>query len=125
MQNLNPKPFNLQQRCYQFSLRIISLTGQVSTGSLRPLSDQLFRSGTSIGANITEAKASSSRLEFKKFQEIALKSANETVYWLSLLKDSKNYPQLESEVNFLTDECTQLSRMIASGIIKLKSGNKI
>lgn len=51
--------------------------------------NQLIRSATSVGANLFEARASSSRLEFKKFYEIALKSANETKYWLCMLRDAK------------------------------------
>mgnify|MGYP003866386553 CR=1 FL=1 len=52
------------------------------------ISDQLLRAATSIGANIVEAKASSSKRDFIKFYEIALKSANETKYWLGLLRDA-------------------------------------
>jgi four helix bundle protein len=48
-----------------------------------------MRSAMSIGANLIKARALSSRLEFKKFYEIALKSANETKYWLGLLRDAK------------------------------------
>jgi four helix bundle protein len=51
--------------------------------------DQLIRSATSIGANLIEARAASSRLEFKRFYEISLKSANETKYWLCLLRDAR------------------------------------
>jgi four helix bundle protein len=86
------------------------------------IGDQLIRSGTSIGANIVEAKASSSRLEFKKFNEIALKSANETIYWLGLAKDADLVnPTLISP---LIDEATQLSRILAASVIKLKTKDK-
>ena len=70
-------------------MQIISLTDALSNKrSVWVIADQLIRSATSIGANLTESKASSSRREFKKFYEIALKSANETKYWLGLLRDS-------------------------------------
>jgi four helix bundle protein len=96
MQNLNSKSANLADRSYKFSLEIILLAPLISSvPGFRPLSDQLFRSGTSIGANIAEAKSASSRIEFKKFQEIALKSANETTYWLNLAKDSGKFKQQE------------------------------
>jgi len=73
----------------------------------------------SIGANLIEAKASSSRLEYKKFFEISLKSANETIYWLSLLRDS----QLSNSqtINPLIDEVAEIANMIGAGVIKLKS----
>ena len=72
----------------------------------------------SIGANLVEASASSSRLEFKKFHEIALKSANETKYWLGLLRDSGKAEK--EKTNKLLTEVTELSNMIAAGVIKLK-----
>ena len=118
MQNYNPKfKSDLKQRCYQFSLNLINLLDSLpNKRSSWAISDQLIRSGTSIGANLVEATASSSRLEFKKFHEIALKSANESKYWLSLLKDSQKVDTMN-----LLSEVTGLSNMIASGILKLKS----
>ncbi|OGY38986.1 MAG: hypothetical protein A2391_03115 [Candidatus Brennerbacteria bacterium RIFOXYB1_FULL_41_13] len=82
MQNLSSKPkSDLKQRCFNFGLRVIGLVDTLpNKRSFWIISDQLLRSATSIGANLVEARASSSRLEFKKFYEISLKSANETVY---------------------------------------------
>lgn len=111
---------DLVSRCYLFSLQILSLTDKLpNKRSSWVIADQLIRSATSIGANLVESKASSSRLEFKKFHEISLKSANETRYWLALLKDAK----LTSEENVdpLIREVTEFCKMIASGIIKLKN----
>ncbi len=120
MQNYNSKgKGDLKARCYRFSLDIISLVSTLPQNrSSWVLGDQVLRSGTSIGANLTEASASSSRLEFKKFHEIALKSANETKYWLLLLQDSKI-----AETNRTTpllQEVTELANMIAAGVLKLK-----
>ncbi len=72
----------------------------------------------SVGANLVEATASSSRLEFKKFHEIALKSANETKYWLGLLRDANKADV--AKVNLLLEEVAELANMIAAGIMKLK-----
>jgi len=110
---------DLKRRCYKFSLEIIGLTDTLpNKRSAWIITDQLIRSATSIGANIVEARASSSRLEFKKFYEIALKSANETKYWLELLRDAgladKNI------IDRLLDEAIQLANMLASGVLKLK-----
>jgi four helix bundle protein len=82
MQNCNSKfKTDLKLRCYKFSLEIIALTDKLpNKRSAWIITDQLIRSATSIGANLIEARASSSRLEFKKFYEIALKSSNETKY---------------------------------------------
>ncbi|PIU03475.1 hypothetical protein COT44_03455 [Candidatus Shapirobacteria bacterium CG08_land_8_20_14_0_20_39_18] len=76
----------------------------------------------SIGANLIEGGASSSRLEFKKFYEIALRSANETKYWLCLLRDSGLVEKKESIIRLL-NEVTEIANMLAAGVIKLKSKN--
>jgi four helix bundle protein len=111
---------NLKNRCYQFSLNIIALTDNLpKKRSAWVITDQLIRSATSIGANLIEARASSSRLEFKKFYEISLKSANETKYWLFLLKDTKLVD--ETMINPLIDEITEISNMLGAGVIKLKN----
>lgn len=121
MQNCKPKfKSDLRERCYKFGLAIIELTNNLpNKRSAWVIADQLIRSGTSVGANLTEARASSSRLEFKKFHEIALKSANESKYWLNLLRDAG----LASAYNIdpLVQEVTEIANMLASGVIKLKS----
>jgi len=119
MDNATSNRKDLQIRCYRFSLEIISLADVLpNKRSVWIIIDQLIRCATSIGANIVEARASSSRLEFKKFYEIALKSANETKYWLCLLRDAKLGDK--SKIDHLLDEVCQLANMLASGVIKLK-----
>jgi four helix bundle protein len=111
---------NLRGRCYKFSLDLISLIDSLpNQRSCWIIADQLIRSGTSIGANLIEAKASSSRLEFKKFYEISLKSANETEYWLGLLKDLGKTKKEKIEI--LLKELREISNMIAAGVIRLKN----
>ena len=121
MENYNSRfKSNLKERCYKLSLEIIALTDSLpNKRSAWVITDQLIRSVTSIGANLVEAKSSSSRLEFKKFNEIALKSANESKYWLGLLRDSKLSD--ENKINKLLDEVIEISNMFASGVIKLKN----
>ncbi len=110
---------DLRQRCYSFSLSIIKVVdGLPSKRAAWVIADQLIRSSTSVGANLVEGKSASSRLEFKKFYEIALKSANETKYWLSLLKDAGLCDR--SHVEPLMSEIVEISNMLASGVIKLK-----
>lgn len=109
----------LRERCYHFSLQIIESTNTLpNKRSAWVISDQLLRSATSIGANVTEARGSSSRLEYKKFFEIALKSANETVYWLELLRDSRLADRTRADA--LLEEASQLCRMLGASVIKLK-----
>ena len=83
------------------------------------ITDQLLRSSMSIGANITEAKAASSRLDFKKFYEIALKSSHESIYWLSLLKMSKL--SSADKIDPLINEVDEISRMLGKSVITLKT----
>lgn len=81
---------NTRYRAYHFSLAIINLVRSFPEKRLYwILSDQLLRAATSIGANLIEAKSSSSKKDFIKFYQIGLKSANETKYWLCLIRDNK------------------------------------
>lgn len=117
-QNSNLKS-NVRYRAYQFSLSIIKLVESFPEKKIFwILSDQLLRAATSIGANLIEAKSSSSKRDFIKFYEIALKSANETIYWLCLLRDSR---LVEAEkVQPLINEVKQLADMIASSLLTMK-----
>lgn len=111
---------NLKDLCYKFSLKLIYFIDTLpNQRSCWIIADQLLRCGMSIGANLVEGTSSSSKLEFKKFHEIALKSSNETKYWLGLLKDSGKGDKLIIEK--LLNEVTEISKMIASGVIKLKA----
>ena len=79
---------DIKTRRYSFSLQVI---GFIETLEIKKvyfsITNQLLRSATSIGANIIEAKSASSKKDFINFYQIALKSANETKYWLCLLRD--------------------------------------
>ncbi|MDI6591343.1 MAG: four helix bundle protein [Patescibacteria group bacterium] len=120
MQNYNPKSkIDVKVRCYKFSLELIDFIESLpKQKSCWIIADQLLRAGTSIGANLVEARASSSRLEYKKFCEIALKSANETKYWLGLLRDSSKADK--EKTNELLKEINEIANIIASGIMTLK-----
>lgn len=119
MKDKNQFKTDLIRRCYILSIKIINITDSLpSKRSSWVISDQLIRSTTSIGANLVEAKSSSSRLEFKKFHEIALKSVNETKYWLCLLKDAGLVNK--ETVDYFLAETIEISKMLASGIMKLK-----
>ena len=125
MQNYNSKfKSDLKARCYHFSLDLISFIDTLPNDkSSSIIANQLLRSGTSIGANLVEAMASSSRLEFKKFHEIALKSANETKYWLGLLRDGLGVNDIE--INKLLRETTEIANIIAASVLTMKSKKQI
>jgi four helix bundle protein len=114
---------DINQRTFKFALDVIELTNSLpQKRSAWVIADQLIRSGSSVGANLVEGRASSSRLEYKKYYEIALKSANESRYWLALLRDSKLVEKVKVEE--LMRECAELANMLASGVMKLK-GRKL
>jgi|SRR3989344_5885583 len=121
--NSNLKSNNVKKRAYQFSLLVIHFVNQLpNKRAFWSIGDQLLRAATSIGANMMEAKSSSSKREFIKYYEIALKSANEAKYWLYLLRDS--YPELKQQCEELLKELEEISNMLASSILTLKGKNK-
>jgi len=83
------------------------------------LSKQLSRSGTAVGALLAEAEFGQSKADFIHKLTIALKEANETNYWLALLKDTDYI----DEPNYakVSDVCSELVKMLASSIKTAKS----
>lgn len=120
MQNQNLKlKTDLERRAYQYSIRVIEFIDALpQNASTTIITNQLLRSATSIGSNIIEAKAASSKRDFTNFFSHSLKSANESLYWLGLLRDAKkiNNPQLE----YLLNETKELANMLGSSILTLK-----
>jgi len=118
------RQLDLRNRCYRFSVDIIKfLAGLPEKRVYWAISDQLLRSATSIGANITEAKAASSKRDFLKFYEIALKSANETEYWLKLLQEFLIIS--DQNVGKLLDELNQISKILGASILTMKNKRKL
>lgn len=110
---------NIRYRAYQLSLVVIQLVNSFpEKRAFWVIGDQLLKASTSIGANLIEAKASSSRKDFIRFYEISLKSANETKYWLCLLRDSKLMQP--NKLDLLITEINEISKMIGSSILTLK-----
>ena len=85
------------------------------------MSKQLLRSGTSIGANVTEADQAQSKADFISKMGIANKEAHETRYWLRLLYHT-NYLNEEEYTSILND-CQELIRILQSIIKSTKNNN--
>ncbi len=120
-QNCNSKfKIEIKQRAYFYALDIIKFLDQLNKNdlSVRVIVQQLLRSATSIGANIVEAQASSSKKEFTNFLHYSLKSANESKFWLALLRDSGKTKK-DSADRLLT-ETKELANILASSILTLK-----
>jgi len=115
----NPKT-DLKVRTYFFSIKVIKFLATLPDNKIyQIITAQLLRAVTSIGANIIEAKSSSSKRDFIKFYEIALKSANESKYWFGLLRDSLDLDK--NTLNIFLEELNEISNMLAASIITLKN----
>jgi four helix bundle protein len=77
----------------EFSLEIIKYTEDLEKLRKFNLANQLFRSGTSIGANVNEAQSCESRADFIHKIKVAAKEAEETKYWLGLCTKADSYPK--------------------------------
>jgi four helix bundle protein len=117
--NEGERPYNIRHRCFFFSKEILLFVKDCKYEKVySSLFDQLVRSATSIGANVVEGKAGSSKKDWNKYLVIALKSANETKYWLCLIRDTQEVSK--EKVNELIKEADELSKIIASIIINAK-----
>jgi len=111
---------DLKQRCYDFSIEVIKFARSIPNKQVYySILDQLIRAATSIGANVIEAKSASSRKDFLRFYEIALKSSNETKYWFSLIKDTTDIDK--EKIDTLFNEVTEISKIIAASVITMKN----
>ena len=95
----------MEELSIKFALRIIKLYKYlIEEKNEFVMSKQVYRSGTSIGANIAESKTAQSDADFVSKLSIALKEANETKYWLVLLHESETisddeYYSIENDIN--------------------------
>jgi four helix bundle protein len=111
----------VDDKSYAFALRIIKGYKYLNeTQREFVLSKQMLRSGTAIGALIREAEHAQSRADFISKMSIALKEANETEYWIQLLRDS-GYLDVPVSASILAD-CSELIRLLAS-IVKTSRAN--
>jgi len=108
------QPF--RERCLKFSGEVLLLTSRLpKTYAGRHVSNQLLRSGTSIGANAYEARSAESRADFIHKMQVALKEARETGFWLELIQNTKI--TRDDALPALTKECDELCAILASSII--------
>ena len=106
----------------QFAVRIIRLGQYLQTEKKEfILSNQILRSGTSIGANIVEALKAISQKEFLQKMYIAFKECNETMYWLDLLYATDYLT--EQQFQSLNNDCAELQKILSS-ITKTTKNNQ-
>jgi len=103
----------IQNKSFQFALIIIDLYRKLQQQREYVLSNQLLRSGTSIGANIEEASGGQSKKDFLAKMYIAYKEAKETKYWLRLLQYSHIVNiDVTQEINYVDEIIRILSSII-------------
>ncbi|MBQ4052611.1 MAG: four helix bundle protein [Clostridia bacterium] len=112
----------LSVQSMDFAVSIIKLVKELKAKRENIISNQIGRSGTSIGANIREAQYAHGKADFVSKLQIALKEANETGYWIELLYktnyiDERTYKNLDSA-------CTSIRVMLISSVNTVKSKEK-
>ena len=104
------KENKLAELSMDFSVDVINLVKYLKSNHESIISNQIGRSGTSIGANIHEAQYAQGKKDFVSKLEIALKEASETGYWLELLFRTKYID--EQTFKTLSDKCTSIRVML-------------
>lgn len=112
----------LRTQSLDFAVSIINLVKHLKEKRESIISNQIGRSGTSIGANIREAQYAHGKADFIAKLQIALKEANETGYWLELLFRTKYIS--EEEFRALDAVCTSIRVMLISSINTAKGNVK-
>jgi four helix bundle protein len=110
----------VQEKSYSFALKIIDLYRKLSEQKEFVISNQILKSGTSIGANVEEATAGLSKRDFIAKMAISSKEARETNYWLRLLRDSELCPSVD--LSELLEESEELVKMLTA-IVKTSQNN--
>ena len=116
------KENKLAELSMEFAVDIINLVRQLKENRETIISNQIGRSGTSIGANIHEAQYAQGKKDFISKLEIALKEASETGYWLELLHRT-NYID-EQLYKSLSAKCTSLRVMLIASCRTAKENAK-
>ena len=107
----------LMQKSKEFALQIIKVCNEVKQNKKESiLTNQLIRSGTSIGANIREAFYAHGKADFVAKLQIALKECSESEYWLELLIESGYYDD-----KTILDKCIEVKKLLISSINTAKS----
>ena len=104
----------LQDRTKQFALRVLNLVDALPrTAGGRAISNQLVPAATSVGANYRSACRARSRAEFAAKLGVAVEEADESLYWLELVRDGKLLP--ENKLSHLLKEADELTAILTSG----------
>jgi len=114
---------DITDRSFEFALRIVKFCRYLDDERKvhRALTNQLIRSGTSIGANVEEAQSGQSRADFLSKMSIACKEARETLYWLRLISASDG--SLASRQPEMIKEADEIVRVLTAIVKTTKEGS--
>jgi four helix bundle protein len=120
MKRRDPRPDDIVQRSLTFVCRVIDalVVSLPNRPGVRRVADQVVGAAGGIESNLEEASAASSRREFVRFNEIALRESRETLFWLKVCRHAHLGDPRECAA--LLDEGHQISRIIAKIIINTK-----
>lgn len=110
----NDKPNIIVEKTFKFAVQITDFTEMLETNGKRNMANQLFKSGTSVGANVREAQNAESKSDFIHKMKIAAKEADETKFWLELCEASKHYPNPGEALTEIGEIEKILSKIISS-----------
>jgi four helix bundle protein len=113
------KKFILKEKSFAFAVRIVKFCRLLQERREFTISRQLLRSGTAIGALVRESEFGESRADFVHKLSIALKEANETLYWLSLLDEA--YDANDKASSDLYNECNELVSILVAIVKKSRA----
>ena len=114
---------DIHDRLLRFGIRVIKLSKILCKNpENRIIANQLIRAGTSVGANMQEADAGSSKKDFINKVNISKKEIQETNYWLKIIKgaDLINHDKNKKDLEDLLDESDQLKRIIGAILFRAK-----
>ena len=107
------------EKCLKFTVRMLKLAAYLHNERQHVIADQIFRSGSSIGANIAESEYAATTPDFINKIKIAEKEASETAYWLRVLLTGDIIDQ--KQFDSLYEDVQELRRLIGSSLRTLKS----
>jgi four helix bundle protein len=117
---MNPRAEDLKRRTFAFAIRIVKFCRTLrETWEGREFSDQLFRSGTRVGANYRSACRGRSHADFVAKLGFVVEEADETLYWLDLIAAAHISPG--EELDALVEEANELSRIFNQSQLTAKA----
>ena len=111
---MSDKPNLIVDMTFAFSLKVVDFTEALEARKKFNMANQLFRSGTSIGANVREAQGAESKDDFRHKCKVAYKEAEETEYWLMICKHARSYPFEQDMLDDIQSIIKILGKIISS-----------